>query len=199
MGGPHTSNLTLCFIRRITGILRQVSAYVKANYEHCNGMVNCLNQLHEQSKVAALVPRKFAKHYETTARFPIFCFAESESFNRITRTLTFIRSNSYLLNQTNSLIRQTLETGHLLKWEVIPGAHKRHAADLKGPVVLTIEHVGGVILVYVVGMTAAILTFIGERMTSRKMMNGNNRNTRGWRFLDKYIFSAERLALFVKD
>ncbi len=168
----------------------QVSLYTKANCENCNGMVHCLNQLFQREKVAAIVPRKFAQIVGTNTGLPIFCFGNSESFNRVTRTFTLKHPNDFLLNKTNFFIRQAMETGHLRKWEVVGSVRENYKADSNGPVVLTVKHISGGLVVYMGFATAAILCLIGERLAFKRVRRGNNGI---WKWCDKFIFSTERL------
>lgn len=161
--------------------------YTKANYVRCNG-TQCLNQLFDGSRLAAIVPRKFAKHFQSTAKHPIFCFANSESFSKVTRTLS--GSNSYLLKKINLFIRRAMETGHLLKWETVGTGHNKYESDRDGSFALTVQHFSGPLLIYAVGNTFALLALIFERLTFKNIPN----NDHGfWKWLDKFIFSPERL------
>lgn len=169
-----------------------MSSYTKANFAHCYGMVNCLNQLYDGSRVAVIVPRKFASHFESTTSFPLYCFAKSETFNKVTRTLTFNRSNSYryLLKKTNLFIRQAVETGHLLKWEANSVGERKYENYWDGPVVLSVEHFGGLIFLYIIFITLALLCLIGERLAFKNIAQ-NNRGP--WKLLDDLLFSTERI------
>lgn len=153
-------------------------------------MTHCLNELFQRSKVATIVPRKFAHHFESTTKRPIFCFADSESFNKNTRALHLGRSNARLLKEINLFIRRAMETGHLLKWESISTGDRKHEKNWDGPVALTVEHLSGALLIYAVAITLAILCFIGERLTHKNIKNRNNCT---WKWLDKLILSTERL------
>lgn len=148
-------------------------------------MVHCLHQLFVRSNVAVIVPRKFAKHFESTTKLPIFCFSNSESFNKVTRTFA-LRPNSYLQPKMDLFIRRAIETGHILKWEANSFQGKKYENDRDGLVALTVEHLSGGILIYVIAMTLAFLCFIGERLAMKS-------NHRAMKWLDKFLFSTERI------
>lgn len=101
-----------------------------------------------RTKVAAIVPRKLAKHFESTANLPIFCFSNSESVHRVTRAFTLNHPNKYLLKKINSFIRRAMETGHLQKFEDDSTQDKKYIDSWNGPVVLTVEHLSGAIVIY---------------------------------------------------
>lgn len=83
-----------------------------------------------------------------------------------------------------------METGHLVKWDANSGGDKIHDNDWDGPVVLTVEHISGGLVIYTIAMTLALLAFIGERWAYKNIMKENNRV---WKWLDKFIFSTERI------
>lgn len=83
-----------------------------------------------------------------------------------------------------------METGHLLKWEANSIGDQKNGNNLDGPVVLTVEDFGILILLYWVIISMALLSFIGERLTSKNIRK-NNRGV--WKWIDKLIFSTGRL------
>lgn len=84
-----------------------------------------------------------------------------------------------------------METGHLLKWEAVNVEYKKHESDRDGPVVLTIEHLSAAVMIYTVALTLAFVCFIGERLAHKNIMRSNKNGI--WRWMDKFIFSAERV------
>lgn len=151
-------------------------------------MADCLNRLYERKNLAFIVPRKIAKHFESSRKVQIFCFSESESFSKITRSFTLIRPNNFLLNKINIFIQQAMEMGYLQKLQI--DKDKIYEEHFDGPIVLTLQHVAGHMLVYLVGNILAVLSFIGERMACKYMTRNNSG---AWKWLDKYFLSPERV------
>lgn len=157
-------------------------------------MIRCLNQLFERTKVAVIVPRKLATHFESTNKLPIFCL--SESFNKMTRVFTLIRSNSFFLDKMNSFVRRAIETGHLKKWETDSAKDKILDNNSEGPVVLRMQHLAGAFLTYAFSITLAILAFIAERMTFKNIKKNNRRI---WKWMDRVIVGVERVVCIPKE
>lgn len=169
-----------------------ISSYVKHNYELCNIMIDCFSQLLTRSDVAAIVPRKFAEYFQFQSNSPIFCFDRSETFKRVSRSLTLSVTNSNLLNRTNSFIRQAMETGHLLKWGSTSAGRRTYENNRDRPVVFTMEHISGAMVIYVAGMGLAILAMIGECLSFENIRKGNG-GGKIWKLMDRYFFCPDRI------
>lgn len=169
----------------------EVATYVKQNYELCNGIAMCLRLLLEQPNVATIVSLKFAEYFEFQNNSPIFCFARSETFNRVTRSFKIDHSNRLLLNRTNSFIRRAMETGHLLKWGTVSTKRSNTPGD-DNPVALTVEHILALLILYIALMSLSLLIFIGECLTFENIQKGDGAG-RFWKFFHKYLLSVERI------
>lgn len=168
-----------------------MSAYVKANNVNCKNIAQCFQQLHEREKVAFIVSRNHAKYFESNEQLPVYCFAKSHSFKRVTRTFIVTRSQRNIMKRINGFIRRTMETGLMQKWHADSSRIQVDKWD-EHVVLLRVEHIFIALMILFGGQTIAFSCFISERATFKNILR-NTKSARKWKALHRYLLSTERI------
>lgn len=173
----------------------QISTAVRDNFRICDVPDACLKRLLYDNKLAVAVSRLHAKNSPVISQTELFCFARSVNIYSYSVAMQ-IKLDFHLLPQINSVIRQLFEFGLIERWDKLSQSIASSAAIVKMQkdgsgddgnhlVVLTVAHIMGAILIMIFGHLIALITFLAEHITHRKIKSGNN--NRFWMILHAFL------------
>lgn len=161
-----------------------VSNYLSDAYVACLEMDKCLLELKSDSKLAVAISRQHAMN----APIPIgdndmFCFETKQNIFSYSVVMLF-KKDHHLIPLVNTLIRRIAESGFILKWKADSEGLKakvevtNQEAAHEHQKALNLEHLLGSYMLLAVGLSVALIAFIGE-----------------WTV---YLFDQRRKAKFIK-
>lgn len=164
---------------------------------------DCLKRLLVDEKLAVAASRLHALNTPVISQKELFCFARSANIYSYSIAMP-IKLDFHLLPQINQIIRQLFEFGLIERWRTLSQAIASNAATLKmlreggggagSPlVVLTVAHIMGAILIMFFGHFVALIAFLVEHITHRKIKSGNRH--RFWMILHKCFLPKNNVVL----
>lgn len=183
----------------------QVSSAIRASYQLCPDVDECLQLLRDFDNVAVSVSREHALNSPVIAKTELFCFAKTNNvYSYAVAMMT--QKNFHLLGRMNSIIRRVMEFGLIQKWDkdsdVMQQLKLKIGSDAKlsssdsdddeGLVVLTVGHIAGALIIMGVGYVLALLTFVAELVVNCTMLQAHHNWL--WRLCDRFL-DAQRYFL----
>lgn len=154
------------------------------NFKICDDLDVCLNQLHNNPKLAVAVTSEYIRSNRLFPAYHFYCFEKHEIINSFTSKF-LVRQNFSHLDKFNRFLKIITMHGILTKWQSIQRAqyHKRPPDRTYG--VLKLAHFHGTQIIWFFLKLSAILLFFGEIYTHKKARDP--RSSRFWTVADKII------------
>lgn len=151
-------------------------------FQLCDDLDECLDQLKDDRNrdMAVAVSRERLRNSPLILNKEIFCLPSSERIHKFSVALVLTEHRP----EVDEIFGRIIEAGFVQKWRGTK-AYRRRIKQIRELKVLSISETGSAFMVVAIGWTVALLTFMAELISKRKMKRADCHPF--WRFMAKTV------------